>query len=557
MERGFLDNNLEEKNNNKDDLDAKIINIDGKVIGRKDVRGIRLDNKNDATVLDTTATEHAHVYAGVKPLKSILKTNQTRMRVSNEVGDVPDVNIGNGNNKEDGDSSIAGTSFIDSPQTQDVGGISKNQIEDVINEGNSKGNSKARVSFASMVSESVSENAPILSQRINFRSLVNEERVVNHDMVLPKAAKESVMSRYANTLVGYFVGKSLAFHVVQNYVSKTWAKFGLSKLMKTDNGEFLFKFDTKSGMDQVIERCPWLICNTPLILNKWAPNMSLKPGEVNKVPVWVKLYNVPVVAYSEDGLSLIATQIGKPIMLDIFTSSMCVDSWGRISFARALIEISANSDLKKEVRMAILIDEDDVTEHNSEKCPKKVSLIASIVVTSANDGFTEVVNRKNKGKKANDNQSKKKTDGNEKASTSHGSEKSTPISNSFSVLNEDEGAVCEVSVPSNDGGTTHNEEDIQNPKSGSKDGVSEPEKDSLWSKFKAAKEASKSNPRSLSDLKEESDEDEVYFPNEEYTSGLGGGFSLEEDDLDGYDGYESQIYDIPGYDIRLNSRCRK
>ncbi|GKF13552.1 hypothetical protein Tco_0055014, partial [Tanacetum coccineum] len=79
------------------------------------------------------------------------------------------------------------------------------------------------------------------------------------------------------------------------------------------------------------------------------------------------------------------------------------------------------------------------------------------------------------------------------------------------------------------------------------------------------KEASKSNPRTVSDLEEESDEDDVYFPNEEYTSGLGGGFSLDEDDLDCYDGYEAQVYDIPeglhnycdGYDIRLNSRGRK
>ncbi|GKB91963.1 hypothetical protein Tco_0964235, partial [Tanacetum coccineum] len=46
-------------------------------------------------------------------------------------------------------------------------------------------------------------------------------------------------------------------------------------------------------------------------------------------------------------------------MLDVFTSSMCVESWGRISFARALIEISSESTLKKEVTMAIPNDEDD------------------------------------------------------------------------------------------------------------------------------------------------------------------------------------------------------
>ncbi|GJS65346.1 hypothetical protein Tco_0679910 [Tanacetum coccineum] len=57
----------------------------------------------------------------------------------------------------------------------------------------------------------------------------------------------------------------------------------------------------------------------------------------------------------KDGLSLITTQIGKPIMFDAFTSSMCNESWGQISFARALVEISVKTELKKEVRMAILI----------------------------------------------------------------------------------------------------------------------------------------------------------------------------------------------------------
>ncbi|GJY40955.1 hypothetical protein Tco_0428225 [Tanacetum coccineum] len=283
---------------------------------------------------------------------------------------------------------------------------------------------------------------------------------------------------------------------------------------------------------------------------------------VTKVSVWVKLYNVPMVAYSKDGLSLIATQIGKPIMLDAFTSSMCVDSWGRISLARALIEIDANLDLKKEVKMAIPVDEDDrsgyISEvirveyewkpphcldlklfgHNYEKCPNKVIVTDDNVdnLTQNNDGFTEVVSRKNKGKKvvnqqlkiliaglqfhkpkstfykkANDKQDKKKP-ADVKDSSSHAcGDKSTTISNAFLVLNSKEGAEC------------------------TEESVVECEKDSLWSKFKAAKEASKSNPRSTSDFEEESNEDEVYFPNEEYTSGMGGGFSLEEDDLDCYD----------------------
>ncbi|GJR86241.1 zinc knuckle CX2CX4HX4C containing protein [Tanacetum coccineum] len=87
------------------------------------------------------------------------------------------------------------------------------------------------------------------------------------------------------------------------------------------------QFASKAGLEQVLESGPWMIRKSLIILNKWCSSVSLKKGEVTKVLVWVKLYNVPVLAYSDDGLNLIATQVGKPVMLDAFTSSMCVESW--------------------------------------------------------------------------------------------------------------------------------------------------------------------------------------------------------------------------------------
>nr|GEW95485.1 hypothetical protein [Tanacetum cinerariifolium] len=94
-----------------------------------------------------------------------------------------------------------------------------------------------------------------------------------------------------------------------NYVTNTWRKFGFERITRNDDGVYLFKFATKSGRDQVIDKGPWMIRKSPIMLSKWSPSVSLKKGEVTKVPVWVKMYNVPVLAYSEDGLSLLATQI--------------------------------------------------------------------------------------------------------------------------------------------------------------------------------------------------------------------------------------------------------
>ncbi|GJR31829.1 hypothetical protein Tco_1108061 [Tanacetum coccineum] len=129
---------------------------------------------------------------------------------------------------------------------------------------------------------------------------------------------------------------------------------------------------------------------------------------------------------------------------------------------------------------------------------------------------------------------------NDKAFTSHASgEKSTPTSNAFDALNSEEGAEFGDSNPIIE--MAHVDEDAQNLKSGTEEAVKEQQRDNLWSKFKPTKEASKNNPR-YSSVVEDSEEDEVYCSNAEYTSRVGSGFSMDEDDLDGFDGYEAQVY---------------
>ncbi|GJW09450.1 aspartic peptidase [Tanacetum coccineum] len=155
-------------------------------------------------------------------------------------------------------------------------------------------------SFASVLHGSMSECA---AAKVNFRKMSSPDVVENTDFVLPIASVQAVQHKFENSVVGFFVGKKVPFTIVKNYVTNTWAKFGFEKIMSDDDGLFYFKFSSGKGVEQ---------------------------DEVTRVPVWVKLHKVPVVAYSADGLSLIASQIGNPIMLDAFTSAICVEAWGRI-----------------------------------------------------------------------------------------------------------------------------------------------------------------------------------------------------------------------------------
>nr|GEZ58903.1 zinc knuckle CX2CX4HX4C [Tanacetum cinerariifolium] len=79
------------------------------------------------------------------------------------------------------------------------------------------------------------------------------------------------------------------------------------------------------------------------------------------------LHNLPIVAYSKVGLSLLTTKLGQPIMLNAYTRTMCLKSWGRTTYARALIKVSS----KKEDNGNPMDDFVDETRKKVEVHPKK------------------------------------------------------------------------------------------------------------------------------------------------------------------------------------------
>ncbi|GJT24511.1 putative reverse transcriptase domain-containing protein [Tanacetum coccineum] len=164
---------------------------------------------------------------------------------------------------------------------------------------------------------------------LNFRTLFTPGGN-GIDVVVLVESIRAISKRFANTTYGFFLGKRVAYPVVANYVKNTW-----------------------DGLDAMLENGPWFIRNNLLILKKWHPDANLLKEDVGNVPVWVKLHGVPVTAFSEDGLSVIATKLGTPLMLDSYTSDMCMQSWGRSSYTRAMIELRADAELKDNVVVAM------------------------------------------------------------------------------------------------------------------------------------------------------------------------------------------------------------
>ncbi|GJU51859.1 zinc knuckle CX2CX4HX4C containing protein [Tanacetum coccineum] len=410
------------------DLAKKIKNIDGKVL-RKAVRG-------DVVTRDSPLKVVSFENDDLKSMSG-LNTHSDR----NDVGSSNPNPFSSGDNRETNRMNKVAAAGFDGLYSQDVakGGGSGDLQQGALNNSCSQ---SVPVKVAGTGHVDVNSQ-PIMAKKFSFASVMgaqpdhkvvnlselrNDEVVEGAAVTLPLAAVEEVNARFTNTLYGYFIGKRLAFKLVENYVKNTWAKFGIKRIQLHDDF-FLFQFDSKAGMERVLETGPWLIRRVPLILNMWSPNVELKKDEVKTAPVWIKLHHVPIVAYTEVGLSLITTQIGKPIMLDSYTCNMCVSSWGRSSYARALIEVSAEKAFMESIVIAIPLGKDKghslatveieyewkpprcaaclVFDHTSENCPKKPKVIITSDISAndmvekdtAADGFEVVKKKRNKKKK--------------------------------------------------------------------------------------------------------------------------------------------------------------
>ncbi|GKC52780.1 zinc knuckle CX2CX4HX4C containing protein [Tanacetum coccineum] len=410
----------------------------------------------------------------------------------------------------------------------------------------SKDNHVQPVSFADVMGSTT-------SRKVNISVLVNEAVIPGANIVIPSDAVDKKANNFANTLYGYFIGRRHAFLIV------------------LANG-------------------PWRIRLLPIMLNIWNPTKKLIKKEIKKVSVWVKLHDVPVVAYSEVGLSLITTKVGRPIMLDAHTADMCVISWGRCSYARALIEVSAEQPLVESFVVAIPIKGEEghsldtitmeyewkppqcesckIFDHLDSEFPRKPKVVHT--AQNREDDFVKVHGKKKQPTLSKSRQIegirftkpkstwiiKTSKPSLSKVNNSNNSRANKYIDdginllelkNSFDKLREED-AVFDV-VKKVDSGNT-NQDELMNV---STNVSSEPE--TTISK-EVAKEvvASSSKPKlsfghlDLANISD-TDDDEVFASNEEYEaymSSIGGGHPLKEE-FDMYDDdYADQICDLPG-----------
>ncbi|KAK8570568.1 hypothetical protein V6N13_032185 [Hibiscus sabdariffa] len=123
-------------------------------------------------------------------------------------------------------------------------------------------------------------------------------------------------------------------------VDRLWGKEGSVTIRFLAPSVYMIIFPSQRVRDWVLETGSWHILQKVIVLRRWTPGLLLDELKLDSAPIWVKLWHVPLELYSQQGLSYVASVVGKPLYSDRATTLK-----HQLEFAKVCIEIDAKDDL--------------------------------------------------------------------------------------------------------------------------------------------------------------------------------------------------------------------
>nr|GEZ64386.1 hypothetical protein [Tanacetum cinerariifolium] len=128
---------------------------------------------------------------------------------------------------------------------------------------------------------------------------------------------------------------------------RMWSRHGFKGIIDFNNGIYLIKFYNDEGLNHVVDNGPWM---------------------------------------TTKGISALASRVGKLMVMDQITATLCKEKMGRFRFTRVLVEVSASKPLPNKIKVVYK------NRHTSVRCSKKHGEEAADTVGKDANMETECLN---------------------------------------------------------------------------------------------------------------------------------------------------------------------
>ncbi|XP_074266678.1 uncharacterized protein LOC141589957 [Silene latifolia] len=168
---------------------------------------------------------------------------------------------------------------------------------------------------------------------VPIMSTINEEEEFEDILQFTSEDVKKEVAFWNHSVVCYILGANPPWDVIEDYVFNVWDQFGVDRVSFMDNGVFLVRLKRPEQRDALLNSGYYLFENKPIIVKPWNSEAGLVKGDVDIVPVWIRMTGIPLKFWG-DCLSSIAGLVGKFVKKDELTTEKI-----RLSYARVLVEL--------------------------------------------------------------------------------------------------------------------------------------------------------------------------------------------------------------------------
>ena len=148
---------------------------------------------------------------------------------------------------------------------------------------------------------------------------------------------------WENSLVGQLIDAKLLYPVIYRLIEKIWGRIEMPIITQMENGLICFQFKRLNLIEWILSCGLWHLGGKPMLLQKWIPGIVPETFIFDSVPVWIKLGRIPLELWTDAGLAVVASAIGKPLSFDLATKER------RLSYARICVELNVESTMPAEI----------------------------------------------------------------------------------------------------------------------------------------------------------------------------------------------------------------
>lgn len=152
---------------------------------------------------------------------------------------------------------------------------------------------------------------------------------------VPSALLDKGSLVWKHCIVGFFPGCKMSFLATKSIAFRVWRTYGLVSVLSSGN-YFFFRFQDDAGVHSVLTDGPWLFGGKHILLQEWSSYLTSDDTKITKVPVWIRLYGLPFMLMSHEGMGFAASVVGRPLTCDQSTYELT-----RLDYVRVCVELDA------------------------------------------------------------------------------------------------------------------------------------------------------------------------------------------------------------------------